>query len=247
MHSNQITWFTTLKWLNTAHTPWSNYSGSLSSTGSMLNHSEFHLGHVLLVEALHHHFNCPCFTVAVNLHVCHLCSVKLWWHFQSMPELNFAWICVNKRPVWSITCLTNPLKRNEYSLSYNIWKLTRKERISGDIATIIALQPNQWSGSPFMNVAPSIVVLCLLSGEQHPHKYSWNPAEYDAWQSCLAGEKQWVIQTLYWHKHHCLSFRFERYFDLLTKELSLISFLAFSPIFITWVTSVARRSEQNSW
>lgn len=243
MHSNQITRFTTLKWLYTALTLWSNYSGFPSSAVSMLNLSEFYLSHVLPMEALHHHFDCPCLAVAMNLHVRHLCSMKLWWHFQSMPELNFAWICVNKRPVWSIMCLTKSLKRNKYRLSHNISKLTRKERISGDIAAIIALQPNQWCKSTFMNMTPSVMVLCLLSVEQHSHKYSWNSAEYDAWQSYLAGEKQWVIQTLYWHKHHCLSFKFEQSFDLLITKLSLISFIVFSPIFITWVTPVARRSE----
>lgn len=142
-----------------------------------------------------------------------------------------------------LCCLTKSLKRNKYSLSHNISKLSRKERISGDIAAVIALQPNQWCRSTFMNMIPSVMVLCLVCVEQHPHKYSWNSAEYDAWQSYSAVEKQWVIQTLYWHKHHCLSFKFEQYFDLLITELSLISFIVFSPIFITWVTSVARRSE----
>lgn len=74
-------WFSTLKWLYTTHTPWSNYSVFSSSAVSMLNLSEFYLGHVspsgsspsLLWLSAHYSGH--------ELHVSHQHSVEPQWCF----------------------------------------------------------------------------------------------------------------------------------------------------------------------
>lgn len=66
IQTKSLLWFSTLKWLYSTHTPWSNYSGSSSSAVGMLNLSEFYLGHVLPVEALHHRFDCLRLTASMN-------------------------------------------------------------------------------------------------------------------------------------------------------------------------------------
>lgn len=76
-------WFSTLKWLYTTHTPWSNYSRSSSSAVSMLNLSEFYLGHVLPSESSPSPLWLPVPYSGHELHVSHLRSVKPRWRFQS--------------------------------------------------------------------------------------------------------------------------------------------------------------------
>lgn len=111
-------WFSTLKWLYTTHVPWSNYSGSSSSAVSTLNLSEFYLGRVLPSGSSPSPLWLPAPYSGRELHVSHLRSVKPWLYSVCM--------CVSGRPVWSIIYLTESLKRNKYSLSRNIKKLTRK-------------------------------------------------------------------------------------------------------------------------
>lgn len=120
----------------------------------------------------------PCFT-SVKLSITALIACTLQWPWiarqssalcetmVAFSKMHSACICVNNRPVWSIIYLTKSLKRNKYSLSHNIKKLTRKERISGDIATIMALRPNEWYRST-MYMTPSVPALYLVFVEQFP-------------------------------------------------------------------------------
>lgn len=77
------------------------------------------------VEALHHYFDCLYLTVAMN---CNSVICALWKQqccFQNMLVLRP--YVYEQEPVWSIIYLTKSLKINNYSLSHNIKKLTRKE------------------------------------------------------------------------------------------------------------------------
>lgn len=79
------------------------------------------------------------------------------------------------------------LKRNKYSLSHNIKKLTRKERISGDIATIIVC--NQMNGIGAQCIWLMLLwlyILYLWSNVQQNH--SWDPAEYNVGKATHLGK-----------------------------------------------------------
>lgn len=78
IQTKSLLWFSTLKWLYTTQTPWSNYSGPSSSVVSMLNLSEFYLGHVLPVLSSPSQLWLPAPYNGHELHVSHLRSVKPW-------------------------------------------------------------------------------------------------------------------------------------------------------------------------
>lgn len=108
-----------------------------------------------LVEALHHCFDCLRLTVAMNC----MSVISAPWNQGGVSKIGLysAHMCLSERPLWSIIHLTKSLKRNNYSLSHNIKKLTRRERISCGIATIMALQPNEWYRSTMY------ISLCCVS------------------------------------------------------------------------------------